>query len=110
MSSDQDPPLFAGRSQQPLARKGSGHFTTTPESAFRRPLPPRDTSEQQPTSRSRHTTQPSNRPPTYTGPKPRYSGVSLKSSTPTLRTLKSIPAHSQELDQVSLAFFTLIPQ
>ena len=107
MSSDRDPPLFSGRSQQP--RKG--HLASTPESAFRRPPPPRDTSEQHPTSRSRHTTEPirtglatSSRPPTYTGPKPRYSGVSFKSSTSSSGALKSIPAHSQEPIQVSLTF------
>ena len=124
MSSGRDPPLVAGQSQQ--SRNGSGYLIT-PKSAFHRPAPPRDTSEQQisqqSTSHSRLTTEPirtglvtSSAPPTYTGPKTnRYSGVSFKSTTPTpsSSTSKSIPAHTQDLSQVSVIyifFFTFVPQ
>ena len=110
MSSGRDPPLFAGRTQQP--RKGSGYLTSTPESAFRQPAPPPDTSEQQFSQRSRHTTEPKGRissqyhvspsqvirrPPTHTG----HTRVPVPAKLSNIMTTKSSQSLTplwQELD------------
>lgn len=54
MSSDRDPSLFPSRNQQ--LQRGSGYLTSSPDSAFRRPPPPRGTPGQQLSqlTRSRH--------------------------------------------------------
>ena len=99
MSSDRDSPLIAGRNQN--LRKASSYLSIPwSESAFRRP-PSRDTSS----------------PPTYTaGPKPRYSGVTFKStatSIPIASGSKSVSTQSPsrnlaQLGQVSAIIIIII--